>query len=69
MPTNASLFAYLPSATLTTDHQGLVGWMQLTTNVPVGLLSHNKDVWLELLFKDKTGGWKDPSLGEVAQYS
>lgn len=46
-------FIYLPRSTLTTDHQRLVDWMQLTTNVPVGFLGHNEDVWLELLFQDK----------------
>lgn len=61
--------SYLPSSTLPTDHQGLVGWVQLTTNVPVGFLSHNEDVWLELLFKDTPGNWKDLSTDEESHHS
>lgn len=44
--------AYLSCTTLTTDHQRLVHWLQLTTNIPVGFLGHNEDMWLQLLFKD-----------------
>lgn len=44
---------YLPSTALTADHQGLVGWLQVTTNIPVGFLSHHEDVRLELLLKDE----------------
>lgn len=48
-----TLSVYLSSTTLTTDHQGLVDWLQVTTNIPVGFLSHDEDMGLELLLKDK----------------
>lgn len=40
---------YLSSTALTTDHQGLVHWLELTLNVPVGFFCHNKDMRFELL--------------------
>jgi len=40
---------YLSCAALPTDHQGLVHWLQLALDIPVGSFCHNKDMWFELL--------------------
>lgn len=43
------VLVYLSCTALTADHQGLVHWLQLALNIPVGFLRHNKDMWFELL--------------------
>ena len=51
---------YLSCTTLTADHQGLIRWLQLTPNIPVGFLCHNEDMWLQLLLNDINSYRQDP---------
>lgn len=44
-----TLEGYLSCPALTTDHQRLVHWLQLTPHIPVGFLCHNEDMWFGLL--------------------
>lgn len=43
------MLIHLSCTALTADHQGLVHWLQLALNIPVGFFRHNKDMRLELL--------------------
>lgn len=58
------VMVYLSCTTLTADHQGLVHWLQLALDVPVGFFRHDKDMWLELLwtYTDMLKGWLQGEL-------
>lgn len=43
------MLVYLSCTALTADHQGLVHWLHLALNIPVGFFRHDKDMWFELL--------------------
>lgn len=46
------MLLYLSCATLATDHQGLVDWLQLATNIPISFLSHNEDMRFQVLWAE-----------------
>lgn len=47
---------YLSSSTLSTDHDGLVDWLNQALDIPVGLLTHCEDVGFQFLKYQRVDG-------------